>query len=208
VVLAGFLRVLVLPLALTAGIALQLAYPGDFGYRLEEGGPALVVWIALAGGVAALALGLFVRVEARETPDWIVAAAAALFVLPVAVAGFSDWDVDERVAGKRLSPGLVDALRERVPEGAVVFSDVETSYRIAAFAPVYVAAATPAHVADTDENRPYERARDVRRFLRTGDLEIPRRYGAKWLVVDGEHYRVRVKLRPVYRDGRYSLYRL
>ena len=35
------------------GIALQLAYPGDFDYRLEHGGPALVTWFAVVGGVVA-----------------------------------------------------------------------------------------------------------------------------------------------------------
>lgn len=207
-VAAGLLRLLVLPLALGAGIVLQLAYPGDFGYRLDEGGPAPAVWIAVTGGAAALVVALFVRVEARDASDRLVAAAAALFLVPVAVAGFSGWGVDERLAGKQLSPGLVAALRDRVPERSVVFSDVETSYRVAAFAPVYVAAAPPAHVADTDDNRPYERARDVRRFLRTGDLSIPRRYGAGWLVVDREHFRVRLNRRPLHRDDRYSLYRL
>ena len=207
-VAAGLLRLAVLPVALAAGIVLQLAYPGDFGYRLEEGGPALVVWIAVVGGAAALVAAAFVRPRTREAPEWLVATAAALFLLPVAVAGMSDWDVDERVAGKQLSPGLVESLRERVPKGDVVFSDVETSYRVAAFAPVYVAAAPPAHVADTEENRPYERERDVRRFLRSGRLAIPKRYGAGWLVVDREHYRVRPDVNAVYRDGRYSLYRL
>jgi hypothetical protein len=206
--LAGLLRILVVPLALAAGIALHLAYPGDFGYRLEEGGPALAVWIAVAGGAVALALAPFLEVETRAARDWVVAAGVGLFVLPVAVSGLSDWDVDERLAGKQLTPGLVRALRERVPEGAVVFSDVETSYRVVAYAPVYVAAAPPAHVADTDDNRPYERARDVRRFLDTGRLEIPRRYGAEWLVVDRRHFRLRLGLRPVYEDGRFSLYRL
>ena len=71
----------------------------------------------------------------------------------------------------------------KVPRGAIVFADLETSYRIAAYAPVYVAAAPPAHVADTGTNRPHERERDVVRFLRTGDLAIPRRYGAGWLVL-------------------------
>src|SRR5262249_18350077 len=47
----------VLPLALAAGIALQLAYPGDFGYHVEDGGPALVAWIAAGGGVTALVIG-------------------------------------------------------------------------------------------------------------------------------------------------------
>ena len=39
--LAALLRGLVLPAALVGGIALQLAYPGEFTYRLEDGGPAL-----------------------------------------------------------------------------------------------------------------------------------------------------------------------
>ena len=40
-VLAGFLRLALLPVALAAGIALQLAYPGDFAspYRLVHGAP-------------------------------------------------------------------------------------------------------------------------------------------------------------------------
>ena len=67
----------------------------------------------------------------------------------------------------------------RVPQSAVVFADADTSYRIAAYAPVYVANAPPAHVADTKANRPYERRDDADAFLRTGDLAIPRRYGAE-----------------------------
>src|SRR6185436_15768350 len=34
----------VVPLALAAGILLQLAYPGDFGYALQDGGPAWATW--------------------------------------------------------------------------------------------------------------------------------------------------------------------
>ena len=102
----------------------------------------------------------------------------------------------------------MQALRTQVPERAVVFSDLETSYRIAAFAPVYVAAAPPAHVADTRENRPHERRKDVVRFFRTGDLAVPRRYRAGWLVVDRSRFRVPMHRKPVYADGRYVLYRL
>ncbi len=58
VVLGALLRGLVLPAALVGGIALQLAYPGEFTYRLEEGGPAFVTWFAVGGGVAALVVGL------------------------------------------------------------------------------------------------------------------------------------------------------
>jgi hypothetical protein len=83
---------------------------------------------------------------------------------------------------------------------------METSYRISAYAPVYVAAAPPAHVADSGANRPHERERAVVRFLRSGDLAIPRRYRAGWLVLTRSEHAV--KLRPVYADRRYRLYRL
>jgi hypothetical protein len=73
---------------------------------------------------------------------------------------------------------------------------------------VLIAAAPPAHVADTTANHPYRRAADVDRFLRTGDLAIPRRYGAQWLVVDTSSRHPRIALTPVYRDPRYALFRL
>ena len=49
---------LVLPLALVAGIVLQRLWPGDFDYGLRHGGPALATWIALFGGLAAVVVGL------------------------------------------------------------------------------------------------------------------------------------------------------
>ena len=133
--------------------------------------------------------------------------AAALFVVPVAVHGLRDWRAPE---GRRvpLTPGLVQAVRKDLPERGIVFSDLETSYRIAALAPVYVAAGPPAHVADTEENRPYARREDVLRFLRTGDLSIPRSYGAGWLVIDRERSLLRPALPVLYADDRYLLYRL
>jgi hypothetical protein len=208
VVLAGLLRGAALPAAFAAGLWLQLSWPGDFG-QLEDGGPALATWIALVGGALAIPVGVVLSHRWRPIEDrgWIAAAAAVLFVLPVAVHGLRDW---HSPTGPRLplTPGLVDALRERVPEGDIVFSDLETSYRIAAMAPVYVAAGPPAHVADTEENRPYARRDDVVRFLRTGNLAIPRRYGAQWLVVDRRRSLLRPALPLVYSDDRYLLYRL
>ncbi len=93
-----------------------------------------------------------------------------------------------------------------MPKGAVVFSDLETSYRIAAEAPVYIAAAPPSHVADTEKNRPYARRAQNIRFFRTGDLAIPRRAGAGWLVLDRNRFDIAPQLDSVYRDGRYTLY--
>jgi hypothetical protein len=208
-VLARLLSIGALPVGLGAGIAFQLAYPGDFGYALHEGGPALATWVALFGSAAALVLGLVLprRYTGLDRPGAIATATAALAVLPVVLHGFTHWD-ERPVTQNGLTPGLVGALRERVPKKAVVFSDDQTSYAIAAFAPVYVANALPGHVADTKANRPYERRADAQAFLRTGNLAIPRRYGATWLVLDRQHSKLNLALPRVYADSRYVLYRL
>jgi hypothetical protein len=131
-----------------------------------------------------------------------------LFVLPVAVHGFTHWTTSTMEDREALTPGLVRALREDVPKRGVVFSDLQTSYRIAAAAPVLIVAAPPAHVADTKQNRPYERRADVLEFRATGDLAIPRRYHAGWLVVARFQRHPVVKLRPLYKDSRFVLYKL
>ena len=230
-VLARLLGIWVLPLALASGIAFQLLWPGDFGYRLVDGGPALATWYALVGGSAALVGGLVLEQHKRsrgdrpEAPEGagegesvvptqgrrtgrLVAIAAALFVLPVALHAAANWSPSDARRPSHLTPGLVAALRTQVPEADVVYSDLETSYRIAAYAPLYIAAAPPSHVADTRPNRPRERRRANIRFFRTGDLEIPRRYGAQWLVVDRRRFEVAPDLPEVYRDERFTLYRL
>jgi hypothetical protein len=107
-----------------------------------------------------------------------------------------------------LTPGLVDALRTVVPKRDVVFSDLESSYRIAAAAPVYVCNAPPGHVADTKRNRPYVRRDLWRRFNRTGELSIPKRCGAGWVVIDRRRFETKLALPIAFRDGRYTLYRL
>jgi hypothetical protein len=207
VVLARLLGVVVLPVALVAGLILQRAYPGDFGYVFEEGGPAFATWIAAAGGTAALLFGLVSGRLQLERRGVLAGLAIALFVLPVAWHGFGRWSPSTSRRPSPLTPGLVAALRKDVPEGGVVFSDLETSYRVAAAAPLYVAAAPPAHVADTRENRPYERRRDVLRFYHLGDLAIPRRYRAGWIVVDRSRFRLSLPLPRLYADSRYVLYR-
>jgi hypothetical protein len=129
-------------------------------------------------------------------------------VLPVAIHAAANWSPSEARRPSHLTPGLVEALREQVPEADVVYSDLETSYRIAASAPVYIAAAPPSHVADTRRNVPYERRSANIRFFRTGNLAIPRRYGAQWLVVDRRRFDVEPALPEIYRDERFTLYRL
>jgi hypothetical protein len=204
-VLTGLLGPLVLPLALGAGIGLQLAFPGDFGPGLEEGGPAAATWIAAAGGLAALLVGLVLRrrIEAR---NWVVAAAAALFCIPVAVHSIRHWTPADDSDSHALTSGLLAALRNDVPERAIVFSDLETSYRISAFVPVYVVGVPPAHVADTKANRPRARKIAIVRFFRTGDLSIPIRWSATWLVVDDQRFDLHPAWTPIYSDHRYSLY--
>jgi hypothetical protein len=203
-VLARLVGPLAVPAAFAAGVALQWAYPGDFGYVLEDPGPALVTWVAVAGSLAALAVGVLRRGPPLETT---AALAAALLLLPVAAVGLMGWSPTPAAPGA-LTPGLVDAVRDGVPERAIVYSDPQTSYRVAAAAPVYVAVAPPGNVADTEANRPYERARDARRFLRTGDLSIPRGYGAEFLVVDRSLSDRSFELDELYRDERFALYRL
>jgi hypothetical protein len=193
-------------LALAAGVLLQLAYPGDFGYRLVDTAPALITWIAVGGAVAALLVGL--RWRLRPPLEVSAPLAAALFLVPVAIGGASDWKPEPAPPIASLSDGVVRALRHDVPSGAVVYSDAETSYRLAAFAPVYIAVAPPGHVADTEKNRPYDRARDARRFQRTGNLAIPERYGAEYLVVDRLRKGRTFDLPVVYQDERFTLYRL
>jgi hypothetical protein len=201
-VLARFAGRLLAPLALAAGIALQLAWPGDFGLHAAHEGPAAPAWIALFGSVAGIAVGALSR-RRLERP---VLLAAALFVLPVAVHGFSHWSARGHDANA-LTPGLVSFLRHDVPERSVVYADLETSYRISAYVPVYVANGPPTHVADTTANDPYRRARKLTEFLHTGDLSIPRAAGAGWLVLRlGE--RLRPDLPLVYRDARFRVYRL
>jgi hypothetical protein len=195
----------VLPLALGAGIALQLAFPGDFGPGLTEGGPAAATWIAAIGGVAAVFVGL--RLGRRlESRTWLVAAAAGLFCLPVAVHGARHWSPAAEDDPHVLTPGLLHVLRSDVPERSIIFSDLETSYRIAAVAPVYVAAAPPAHVADTAANRPYSRRLSVNRYFGTGNTEILDRYHADWLVVNRRRFDTKPPWPLVYSDERFSLY--
>jgi hypothetical protein len=212
-VLAGFLRLWLLPAALGAGIALQLAFPGDFGvpYRLVHGSPGWLTWVAVGAALAALLAAAFFgrRIPQVQGLPLVAAAAVALFLLPVAVHGYSHW---HRPAKLRLGlpQKLVAAIHREVPRGDVVFSDPLTAYELAAFAPVYINAAPTAHVADTRANRPTARRKDALRFFHdAGPLSLARRYGAHWLLVDRSRVgRVRFRLPRAYSGSRYVLYRI
>lgn len=203
-VLAARLGLVLLPLALGAGIALQLLFPGDFGYTLDEGGPAWATWVAVVGALAALGYG-FLR---RPPVEASAGLAAALLLLPTYAHGLANWTPSPYRPPSPLSDGLVAALRDEVPAGAVVYADPEASYRIGAAAPVYVCVAPPGHVADTEANRPRERVDEFRAFARSGDLAIPRACGATWLVVDLERFAHLAPQTAVYRDARWVLSRV
>jgi hypothetical protein len=212
-VLAGFLRLWVLPVALASGIALQLLYPGDFGvpYRLMDGSPGWLTWVSFGATAAALvAAAIFGRrIPQVEGMPLMAAGAVALFLLPVAVHGYSHWT---RPSSARLGlpEKLVSAVRREVPRGDVVFSDPLTAYELAAFAPVYINAAPTTHVADTKANRPTARRKDALRFFHDeGPLSLARRYGAHWLLIDRARVgRVSFRLPRAYSGSRYVLYRI
>jgi 4-amino-4-deoxy-L-arabinose transferase-like glycosyltransferase len=212
-VLAGFLRWALLPVALAAGIVLQHYFPGDFGrpYRPEHGAPAGLTWVAFGAAIAALVAAAFFgrRIPQVEGRGLVAAAAVALFVTPVAVHGYSHWSRPPS-ARQGLPQKLVAAVREHVPKGDIVFSDPLTAYELGAFAPVYVNAAPQSHVAATRANHPTRRVHDAQRFFRDGGpLSVPRRYGAHWLLVDKTRVlHKRFALPRVYSGARYVLYHL
>jgi hypothetical protein len=200
--------------ALGLGVALQLFYPWNEAVA-EAGGAAWPVWFAVAAAVTTLVIARRVSRRPVVATRWALAC-AILFALPIGVAGFADLERDspDRYA---LTPGLVEAVRGDVKPGQVVFGDLETSYRIAAYAPVYIAAAPPAHVANTRRNRPLARRQDVIRFFYREAVpfaekaRILARSGASWLVVDRTRpvpsYVASLDA-PVWEDQHYALYEL
>jgi hypothetical protein len=168
----------------------------------------------VTGAVLVRRAGLMERLSERFPLDRrFVAFAAAAFVLPIAVGGLASLDKAAEDPNA-LTPGLVQAL-ERVPEGSVVFSQLEPSYEVAAYTPLYVAAAPPGHVADTAANRPYARRKDVVRFFSARETDdfrrsILARYGADFVLVDRSRpypEELARALEPVYEDARYLLLR-
>ena len=78
-----------------------------------------------------------------------------LLLLPTYVHGLTDWSPSEDRRPNRLSDGLIEAVRDRVPAGAT--SSTPTRSRAIGSAPSrrFASASTrPGHVADTVDNRP------------------------------------------------------
>jgi hypothetical protein len=218
-IVARYSRALALVGALACGIWLQVAFAGDFGLRAPRTEPAIVVWVALYGGIAALVAGAVLawrrygdppRPEPR--PRGGVAAVAVLFlVLPIAVHGFSSWTPEVKHDRDALTPGLIRFLQRDVAPRSVLFSDLATSYRATAFAPVYVVAVPPTHAANTRPNELAKRRRAVLRFFTHPSLEEPEAWGAQWLVLprSGPVRTIeRDGLQPRYEDNRFVVFRV
>ena len=142
-----------------------------------------------------------------------VALAVLLFLLPVAVHGFSQWTPGQTVDPRALTPGLIRFLQRDVPPRSIVFGDLETSYRATAFAPVYVVAVPPSHAANTRPNRLAARRRAVVRFFAHPSLAVPRAWHAGWLVLRRDERLQwqaieRLGRRPVYADSGFVVFKL
>ena len=211
-VLVGRARAAGVVIAFAGGLALELAYSAG-----GEPGPVWPLWVAVIGGAAGIAAGVLlpVRWERLLDPTRWAALAALVFVLPTTVAGLGDLNRQDEPDTFALTPGIVTALRA-LDDDAVVLAPVQTSYRVGAFAPVYVVAMPAPHVANTKANRPYRRQRDAIRFFSRSRTDAEReatieRYGADWLLVDKRASYPEAFVRGLdleYQDGRYALYRL
>ena len=124
-------------------------------------GPAAATWFALVGGAAALVAGLALRPRAADASTTRSARrrSRCFVAARCSCTASAHWSPRNAVDPHALSPRLVHNLRTKVPKGAIVIAPLETSYQVAAAAPVYVVAAPVTHVANTRANDPYARAR-------------------------------------------------
>jgi hypothetical protein len=219
-IVSRFSRTLAVAGALATGIWLQVAYTGDFGLRAPRTEPAWVVWFALYGGIAALVVGALLawRRGARRPPAGpqrvrgiTTGLAVFLFVLPVAAHGFSHWTPETKRDRDALTPGLIQFLQRDVPQRSIVFSDLATSYRAIAFAPIYAVAVPPTHAANTYPNELAKRRRAVLRFFTHPSLEEPEAWKAQWLILTRSGPVQTIEndgLRPAYEDDKFVAFRV
>ncbi|HEY1565257.1 MAG TPA: hypothetical protein VGF72_11305, partial [Gaiellaceae bacterium] len=203
-------------LGLISGIWLQVVYAGDFGLRARATEPAVPVWIALYGGIAALVAGALLAWRRRGRPLPAVARqrgiatalAVFLFSLPVLVHGFSYWSPKTTQDKYALTPGLIRFLQQDVTPRSVVLADLGTSYRATAYAPVYVVAVPPTHAANTRPNELGKRRRAVLQFLFKPTLGVAQRWRAQWIVFTrAERWRaIAGRGQPTYQDRKFVVF--
>jgi hypothetical protein len=219
-IVSRFSRTVAILGAIAMGIWLQVAYTGDFGLRAPRTEPAWVVWFALYGGIAALVAGaLFAWRRRGQRPPAgsqrvrgiTTGLAVLLFVLPVAVHGFSRWTPVTKRDRDALTPGLIHFLQRDVSQRSIVFSDLATSYRAIAFAPIYAVAVPPTHAANTYPNELAKRRRAILRFFTHPSLEEPEAWRAQWLILTRSGPVQTIEgdgLSPVYEDKRFVAFRV
>ena len=218
-IVARFSRTLALVGALGCGIWLQIAFAGNFGLKAPRTEPSIIAWIALYGAIAALVAGAFLAWRRYGDPPaaeprprgGIAALAVFLLVLPIAVHGFSNWTPQAKRDKHALTLGLIHFLQHDVAPRSVIFSDLGTSYRVTAYAPVYVVAVPPSHAANTRPNELAKRRRAVLWFFAHPSLEKPQAWSANWLILprSGPVQAIeRDGLRPRYTDHRYVAFRV
>jgi hypothetical protein len=217
-IIGRFSRALALLGGLASGIWLEVAYAGDFGIRAPRTEPAVIVWFALYGCIAALVIGALLAWRRRDPPSPVpsergatAAVAVFLFVLPVAVHGFANWTPATPHDGNALTPGLIRFLQRDVRPRSVVLADLGTSYRATAFAPVYVVAVPPTHAANTRPNQLRKRRLAVLRFLEHPTIGVAQHWRAQWIVLSRtEHVQAleRAGPRPAYEDTRFVAFRI
>ncbi len=150
-------------------------------------GPAIVTWWAFARrsrGARPRARAAGCRPISER--HWLAAAAAALFVLPVAVHGFRHWTPRCRDrSAARSRPSSSRELRQRTAargDHRRPRDELPHPRRRAR-----VRRRRPAGARRRHDGEPSVRPREGRRrWLATGDPAIPRRYGATWAVEDGQ----------------------
>jgi hypothetical protein len=204
-VLGGVIPVLVL--VLVPGLFSRLADLVSLSQALRIR-HFLPLAFALAGGALVLAtlLRRWVRPE--------IAAPALVLALVVPIVALRAAAVERTARPDPLPDGLVDSLGSRSEPRELVVSDPVTSYRLVAYVPVTVLAAPLAHVAQTPDDRPYDRLRQLDRLLAAEDAERRRMLaalGAGWLVVDRRWERGDLSvsgLERMYDDGRFILFRV
>ena len=205
--LGALLRGFVLPAALAGGIALQLVYPGEFAYRLEDGGPALVTWIAVVGGVAALVVGLvFLKHKVPLERPELAALAAALFVLPIAIHAAANWSPSEARLPSPLTPG---SSRRCASRSRAATSSTPIPRRATGSPPPRRSTSRSRRPATSPTRRRTGRTSGATKRAASSRPATPRSRGGPARTgscVDRERFDVAPDLDSVYRDDRFTLY--